>query len=264
VINADELLKQGNLDGARKALVEVVRSSPSDEHARMFLFQLLALMGEWSKAKNQLTALSQISPAAQMLSVAYGQAIAAEEQRAAIFAGTAEMPLLVDAEWARPLAKSIHLHAQGDDGQKQALALQSAAFDAAPDTPGTLDGISFDWIANADARFGPSIEVIIGGHYGLLTFDSIVSIKGAGPQDLRDLIWYPVEIAFKAGQSVAAMLPARYPGSELSQNADHVMARATDWLESGDSDMGIGQHLLSLSGDNEAVGLLSLRALEFD
>jgi type VI secretion system protein ImpE len=263
VINADELLKQGNLDGARKALIEVVRSSPSDEHARMFLFQLLALMGEWTKAKNQLTALSQISPAAQMLSVAYGQAISAEEQRAAIFAGNSEMPLLIDSEWARPLAKSIHLYSQGAAGQQQAAVLQATAFDAAPNTPGTLDGVGFDWLADADVRFGPSLEVIIGEHYGLLTFDVISSIKSAGPQDLRDLIWYPVEIAFKSGQSVAAMLPARYPGSEISQNADHVMARATDWLKSGDTDYGIGQHLLSLSGDEEAFGLLSLRSLEF-
>ncbi len=263
-MNADELLKQGNLDGARKALVEVVRSSPSDENARMFLFQLLALMGEWSKAKNQLEALAQISPAAQMLSVAYGQAIAAEEQRAEIFAGNAEMPLLVDAEWARPLAKSFSLYAKGPDGQQEASALQSGAFDNAPDTPGSLDGVRFDWIADCDSRFGPSIEVIIGGHYGLLTFDVIASIKSAGPQDLRDLIWYPAEIAFKTGQSIAAMLPARYPGSDASQNADHVLARATDWLNTDDMDYGIGQHLLSLPGEEDAVGLLSLRSLEFD
>lgn len=43
--DADELLSTGDLGGARAALVELVRSQPADEQARMFLFQLLAVTG---------------------------------------------------------------------------------------------------------------------------------------------------------------------------------------------------------------------------
>jgi type VI secretion system protein ImpE len=64
---ADELLRAGDVDGARAALIEVVRAKPSDHTARMFLFQLLCVLGEWDKAKSQLAILAQLSPEAQML-----------------------------------------------------------------------------------------------------------------------------------------------------------------------------------------------------
>lgn len=105
----------------------------------------------------------------------------------------------------------------------EAIAARDAAFDAAPDTPGAFNDEAFAWIADADARFGPAFEAIIGGRYGLQPFDQIASITSEGPRDLRDLVWYPVQIAFKSGQSVAGFLPARYPGSEASPKPPNVL-----------------------------------------
>ena len=191
----------------------------------MFLFQLLALAGEWDKAKTQLQTLASLSPEAQMLSVAYGQAIEAERLRARVFAGEAEMPLLHQADWAVPLARSLALFAQGKTDEAEAA--RDEAFDAAPDMPGVLNDEAFEWIADADARFGPAFEAIINGRYGLVPFDAVESIKSDGPRDLRDLIWYPVTIAFRQGQSIAAMLPVRYPGSETSTDTAVRLARTT-------------------------------------
>ena len=86
-MDADQLLRDGDLDGARSALVETVRSHPQDARARMFLFQLLAVAGEWDKARTHLETLARISPEAQMLATVYSMAMKAEAQRAAIFAG---------------------------------------------------------------------------------------------------------------------------------------------------------------------------------
>ena len=58
-MDADQLLRDGDLDGARSALVETVRSNPADARARMFLFQLLAVAGEWDKAHTHLEALAR-------------------------------------------------------------------------------------------------------------------------------------------------------------------------------------------------------------
>jgi type VI secretion system protein ImpE len=257
---ADQLLRDGDLDGARKALVEAVRTAPSDQAARMFLFQLLAVAGEWDKAKNQLATLATLSPEAQMLAVAYGQAIDAERQREAVWAGKAEVTFLSPSAWAQPIADAINHYtagriAEGDEAR-------DTAFDAAPDMPGTLDGVEFDWLGDADSRFGPTFEAIVSGNYGLIAFDAVAKLTSEGPQDLRDTVWYPVQIHFKEGQSIAAMLPARYPGSEASGDVNERLGRATSWTDAPWGQSGSGQHLWTLStGDDR--DLLSVRSLVF-
>jgi type VI secretion system protein ImpE len=227
----------------------------------MFLFQLLCVVGDWDKAKSQLAILAQLSPEAQMLAVAYGQAIEAEQFRTEVFAGRATPPNLSrNSPWADDLALSIGHFAAGR--LDQAEEARERAFEAAPDTPGTIDGVPFDWIADADHRFGPCIEAIIAGSYGILPFDAVESVTSEGPQDLRDLVWYPAQIAFKQGQSVAAMLPARYPGSEISGDGAVRLARTTTWSEGAGGEQGQGQRLLSLSS-GEDRGLLELRRLAF-
>jgi type VI secretion system protein ImpE len=259
--DADALLRAGDLDGARAALVEAVRRAPSDQPVRMFLFQLLCVLGEWDKALAQLRTLAQLSAEAQMLAVAYGQAIEAEQFRAKVFRGEAQPALLVrSSPWAGDLAGALAALCQGrvDDAE----ALRAQAFDAAPDTPGELDGQPFDWLTDSDQRFGPTIEAIIAGQWGLVPFDAIEKLDSEGPKDLRDIVWYPVQLRFKSGQSVAALLPARYPGAEAEADSGLRLARGTDWADQPWGQAGRGLHEWSLSDGSEA-GLLSLRRLTF-
>ena len=259
--NADDLLHAGDIAGARAALVDMVRTNPSAVEPRLFLCQLLAVAGEWSKARTQLTSLASLSAEAQMLSVAYGAAIDAEAVRARIFAGDEKPAVLRGGDgWAAGLADSIWHFAAGRAGEGEAA--RDAALEGAPDTPGEIDGVPFDWIADADGRFGPSFEAIIAGQYGIIPFASVERITSEGPKDLRDIVWYPVEIAFRDGQSVPAMLPARYPGTEASDDAALLLSRATRWRDGASGEEGVGQHLLTLSS-GEDVSLLSLRALVF-
>lgn len=261
MIDADDLLRDGDLDGARTALVEIVRAQPQDERARMFLFQLFAIIGEWQKARLQLTTLAQLSPEAQMLSVAYGQAIDAEIQRAEAWAGKTDILVHGGGDgWAGDFARALDCFAQGQTDQGEALRAQ--AFDAVPDMPGELDGMAFDWIADSDSHFGPCCEAIIAGRWGLLPFDRVQQIESTGARDLRDLVWYPVQIVFRTGQSVAAMLPTRYPGTENAGSSAEKLCRSTQWLDGVGGERGVGQHLLSLSAGEE-VQLLSLRRLSF-
>ena len=109
--DANALLNAGDLNGARAALVDQVKRAPNDQQARMFLFQLFCLLGEWEKAKSQLRALASLSPEAQMLAVSYNQAIDAEIQREQVFAGQAQPALrkvaieLSDAHLVQQLAE---------------------------------------------------------------------------------------------------------------------------------------------------------------
>jgi type VI secretion system protein ImpE len=252
---ADALLRQGDLEGARGVLVEAIRRDPGDVPARLYLFQLMAVVGEWDKAAKHLGTLAQLSPEAQMLAVVYNQAIAAEREREAVFAGSATAHVHGSADWATQVAEAIRLDATG--AHDQAAELRDAAFGAAPDTPGTLDGTRFDWIADADPRFGPCMEAIVFGRYGLLPFSEIAGLKSEGPRDLRDVIWYPAEVSLRTGTSVAALLPARYPGVDGDAAR---MARTTEWNDDG---TGVGQRIWATSNDSEHE-LLSVRQLSFD
>ena len=257
----DALLRSGDIDGARAALVDIVRTRPGDDKARMFLFQLLCLTGEWAKARKQLEALVQVAENAPMLGVAYNQALDGELLRDAVFRGDAQMPVLVGmGGWMDGLARSITLLIAGD--LAAAEAAREEAFDQAPDTPGSLNGMPFDWIADADMRFGPCFEAIVAGRYGLVPFEAVQTISSSGPADLRDVVWYPVEMALRSGQSVAAFLPARYPGSEAASSSLVRLARETDWLDQPWGQAGSGQRLWSIS-DGSDCGLLDLRNLVF-
>jgi type VI secretion system protein ImpE len=258
---ADDLFRGGDLDGARLALVEIVRARPADAEARMFLFQLLAILGEWEKARRQLDTIAQLSPEASMLATAYGQAIEAEGVRATFFASGGAIHLHGGGSpWMTDLAEALAAFATGDSETGEAA--RERAFDAAPDTPGTIDGTPFDWIADADARFGPALEAIIGGRWGLVGFDQIASIKSTGARDLRDTVWYPVQLMFHNDQSVAAMLPARYPGSEAADDAMIRLGRSTAWHVGPSGEVGLGQRLFGLS-DGEERGLVGVREIVF-
>ena len=259
--DADALLRQGDVDGARSALVEAVRAAPSDQRLRMFLFQLLAINGEWDKARSQLQSLVQLSAEAQMLSATYNPVLDAEKQREAVFSGAAEASLLMgEGGWADSIAKALSGFASGDGAA--ASALRDAAFDSAPDLPGNCDGRPFDWMADCDSRFGPTCEAILGGRYGLLPFDTIRSITATGPEDLRDTIWYPVEIEFRSGQSAAAFLLTRYPGSEKADSGAVRLGRVTQWTDHEWGQQGSGQRLWTFS-DGEDCGILEFRKIEF-
>jgi type VI secretion system protein ImpE len=267
---ADELLRAGDLDGARASLVDVVKRTPDDQPARMFLLQLMIVCGEWDKAVAQLRALGSLSPEAAMLATVYNQAIDAEKRRLEAYAGKRPFEVLVaSSPWVTQLAEGLTQLAAGKTAEGEAL--RDEAFDAAGDTPGTValgeaaegepdaaNDKSFLWIADADPRLGPCFEAIVAGKWGLVPFEAVSRIKVDGPNDLRDLVWLPAEMMLRSGQSAAALLPARYPGTESSDQADLRLGRATDWR---DDETPLGQRLWTFD-DGSETGILSVSRLD--
>lgn len=258
--SADERLASGDIDGARALLVDRVRSAPEDQAARLFLFQLMAVSGEWDKAASQLRALAQIAPDAQMLSVVYGQLLEAEKLRAAAFAGGGPVPVLVESSpWVRDWADDLALLLSGDVGA--GLARRTELLDAAPDTPGQWNGESFGWIMDADARFGPTFEAIVNGNWGIIPFEAVQEITSEGPRDLRDLVWLPIGMTLRSGQGAAGFLPVRYPGTEIDADAAVKLSRMTNWVGGDGGDTGLGQRLL-ITDSGAEMDILSLRRLQ--
>jgi type VI secretion system protein ImpE len=259
-MDAEALLKSGDVAGARSALATLLRREPGNAQARQFFWQLIALAGEWEKAGTQLRALSAAEPKAMMLASVYNQALAAMLVRDAVFAGKERLESLVGTEpWVEALldgANAANMRAADADERI------TAALDMAPANPGRLNDQPFAWIADADRRFGPMLEVIIGDRYGVVPFAAVSRIKASEPVDLRDMVWLPVDLELRSGQTSAALTPVTYPGTGASGRGPLMLGRATEWIDAGGIELGIGQRLLST--DEADFGILDVRSLTFD
>lgn len=259
---ADEAIKAGDVAAARAALIEEVRARPEDRAARMFLIQVLMVLGEWDKALTHIRALANLSPEALTFQTAYDRLIAGERSREAVLRGEAAAEKLADGgPWFDKLIQGLAADARGDAAA--ATALRTEAFDGMPETPGEVDGARFRAFVDTDARFGPALEAIIDGRYGLVPFEAVSRLESAGAQNLRDLVWLPVQLTLKSGKSGAVFLPARYPGAQNESDGMLKLARRTEWTDRGDlGSAGRGQRVFDADGSD--IDLLSLRRLVFD
>lgn len=257
-MTAKELVQAGQVKEALTALQADVRAKPNDPKLRVFLFQLLAVLGDWDRAVNQLKVVTDQDAEALLMAQVCGPALAAENLRLEIFAGK-RTPLILGKpeEWVGWLVQANKHFGEGN--YEAATELRNKAFEAAPAVSGTLNGEAFEWLADADQRFGPVFEAIIDGKYYWVPFSRISEMTIDKPSDLRDLVWLPSIITLTAGAQKIALLPVRYPGTERTGDGPALLSRKTDWVEKGDISVGIGQRLFATdAGDTP---LLEVRKL---
>src|SRR4051812_50202485 len=72
---AAQTLKEGDPRAALARLQEDIRAKPSDAKLRVFLFQLLCILGQWDRALNQLKVASELDPLALPMAQMYGEAV---------------------------------------------------------------------------------------------------------------------------------------------------------------------------------------------
>jgi type VI secretion system protein ImpE len=261
-MDAAEHLRRNELDASLAKLLDQVRSEPANAKFRVFLFQLACVMGDWTRAKTQLEVAISLDDGALLMGRIYGEAIAAEAERRKVFAGECPPAIFGKPQaWMAELCEALRLDCRGDF--KAAAALRERAFDAAPASAGRIDGKLCAWIADADSRLGPMLEVIINGRYYWLPFLHLTRLTIAPPTDLRDQVWMPATIGLTNGGEAVALIPTRYPGSD--QNAEPLirLARKTAWTEIGaDVFQGSGQRILAT--DEGEFPLMDIRSIELD
>jgi type VI secretion system protein ImpE len=144
-----------------------------------------------------------------------------------------------------------------------AAAARSRAFEAAPASSGKLNGEPFEWIADADSRLGPMLEVFMDGKYYWIPFSRIRKVEMEKPGDLRDLVWMPAQFTWTNGGSAPGHIPVRYPGTEESPDGPLRLARKTDWQQHpGETSLGLGQRVLAT--DANEYPLLDCRSFELN
>lgn len=259
---AEAAIKAADPKAALESLTAAVKAKPADPKLRIFLAQLLCVLGQWERAHTQLNVVADMDAKAEPMREMVGHALRCEKLRAAVFAGE-RTPMVFGQpdEWLALLIESLLTLGRhpGDSAPADRLAQQ--AFDAAPATPGQLDGQPFEWIADADSRLGPVLEAMVNGRYYWVPFHRLARIAFEEPTDLRDGVWLPAQLTFANGGEAIAMVPVRYPGSERSTDGQILMARKTEWSAGGaERWFGIGQRVLVTDlGEHD---LLSVRRIE--
>jgi type VI secretion system protein ImpE len=258
-MSAMDSLRQGNLTQALEELQNEVRQDPADVKLRVFLFQLLAIAGSWDRAMTQLNLAGEMDAGTLAMVQVYRQALAAEAIRHEVFAGH-QSPMVFGEpqEWIARLAQSLALTAQGNGAAARELRVR--ALDEAPASVGTINERPFAWIADADARLGPILEVILNGGYYWIPFMRIKSMMMEEPADLRDLVWLPAQFTWSNGGEAFGLIPARYPDSHQSAMDAIRLGRRTEWLDQGnDLFVGMGQRMLAT--DTEEYPLMDIRRI---
>jgi len=273
-MSAIELLQQGDVEQALSELKRQVRDQPQDAAARIFLFQLMAVMGQWEKARTQLKVCGDLDPAAEMMVTAYTSLIGCEQLRQEIFAGRRTPLVLGEPEpWVAWMIQALERRCQGDF--EAAESLRAEALEAAPATAGSiryrasgqgdqesLASDSFEWIADADMQLGPVLEAVVDGRYFWVPMNHVQSIRIEPPTDLRDMVWLPVQFTWIGGGQQLGFVPTRYYGSEASEDGAIRLARKTDWQEMpGGLSAGSGQRLLAT--DEKDYPILDVREIDF-
>lgn len=276
-MSAEQLLREGKLDEALAALTQQVRGNIADPKLRTFLFQLLAVQGQWDRALTHLNVAGELDASTLAMVQTYREGLRCEVLRAEIFAGK-RSPLIFGqpAEWVAQLIQALALSAAGQ--HDAAAALREKAFEAAPATsgviatarPGAKDPrvppveTPFQWLADADSRLGPVIEAVFnGGRYYWVPLHNVRRIDVEPPVDLRDVVWTPAHFVWANGGDTVALIPTRYTASE--GNADPLvrLARKTDWVEaSPGAYFGQGQRMLAT--DAAEYSLMDVRQIRFD
>jgi type VI secretion system protein ImpE len=256
-----ELLQAADPAGALKALSDEVRARPGDSKLRVFMAQLLCVLGQWERALNQLNVAAELDALAVPMKQVYGEAIRCEGVRAEVFAGT-RTPMVFGQpdEWLALLIESLLRQGSGDT--QLAEDLRQRAFDAAPAISGTLDGKPFEWLADADMRLGPVLEAYVNGRYYWVPYARLAHVKLDAPEDLRDCVWLPAHLEFENGGETLALVPVRYEGTEKSGDGALQLARKTEWRElRPEVWAGLGQRMLSSDGGEHA--LMDVREILF-
>ncbi|HSI61230.1 MAG TPA: type VI secretion system accessory protein TagJ [Ideonella sp.] len=257
---AEAAIRAGDPKAALASLTTAVKAAPANPKLRIFLAQLLCVLGQWERAHTQLNVVADMDSEAGPMREMVGHALRCELLRAAVFSGK-RSPMVFGQpdEWLAMLIESLLQSGQGKSEMADQLA--SRAFDAAPATAGQLNGEPFAWIADADSRLGPVLEAMVNGRYYWIPFSRLATVSIEPPTDLRDGVWLPARLTFANGGEAIAMIPTRYPGSERSEDGAILMARKTEWREGGvERFFGLGQRVLVT--DNGEHDMLAVRLIE--
>ncbi len=257
------LLNQGKLDEAADAAVDFVRNNPSDAAGREILAELFCLRGDLERADKQCETILIQHPGAALSASLLRQLIRAETARRECWRD-GRLPEFI-GEAGDVCQKSLAaLLAFRSHAATEATDILANLQESHPALTGTCNGVAFDEFRDLDDMCAGFWEVLTStGKYYWIPLERILSAEFAPVSRPRDLYWRQCTLAVEEGPEGVVYVPSIYIDTDLSQESDERLGRATSWIEEDGAPVrGIGQRTF-LAGEEE-LGIMQIEAITFD
>jgi type VI secretion system protein ImpE len=255
-------LDAGNLTAAVESALKLVKTNPTSDTARTFLFELCCFSGEWDRADKQLDAIGHRDANAMMGSLIYRQNLKVERDRLNLFEKGSRpehaMPL---PDYVQDLLKANDLFREGDTAEARSL-LDKVEEDR-PAFPCKVDGESFSDIRDYNDLTMCVFEIILKDTYVWVPFEQVNKIEFLDRKSLRDVFWLQAKVDLVNGMEGEMFLPSLYAGSFRNQDDKIRLGRAVDWRDAGDDIyVGEGTRLFWMDGSERSI--MDIKTIEFE
>lgn len=252
---ATEYFKRDDLIGAAGCLSSSLRTRPHDIFARMFLVEVLCILGDFERADQHLKTVASIDAGASRKVRALRNLIRAAQARNDVFERGA-VPSFVQAPSSAvetALRRVVALRDAGNEPLDRALAASESGTQAS--WHGVFDDGKRVEARDLDDRFADIVEWLgENGNYYWSDVRDVRSIQFAPAKRPIDFLWRQAVVQLENEVSGAVYFPVIYPGS--SDDAELALGRKTDWIERHGLTLGRGRRMW-LVGD-DAVDFLAL------
>jgi type VI secretion system protein ImpE len=254
-------LDAGNLGAAIESAVNLVKTNPTSEAARIFLFELSCFSGDWDRAERQLDVIGHQDVKAMIGSKIYQQNFKAERDRLKYFSdGQSPEFMTAKPPYVNDLLAAGNRVREGNTDEARTL-LDSVeenrpAFRCRINDEGVSDFRDYNDLTMC------VFEAIHKDAYMWIPFEQVEKVELYRPKSLRDLYWIQAKVDLVNGTGGEMFLPALYAGSWKSSNDQVRLGRMTDWRDLGsETFVGEGTKLYWMDGKDRSI--LDIETIEF-
>ncbi|HMJ09666.1 MAG TPA: type VI secretion system accessory protein TagJ [Pyrinomonadaceae bacterium] len=255
-------LDAGDLTAAVAAALNLVKTNPTNETARTFLFELSCFSGDWERAEKQLDVIGHQDMNAAMGSLIYRQNLKAERDRIKFFAEglrpESAMPL---PDYVEELVKANDLIRDGKTAE--ARMMLDDVEEKRPAFTCTVNGEHFEDLRDYNDATMCVFELIVKDAYVWLPFEQVQKVKFLERKSLRDVYWLLAEVEMTNGTNGEMFFPSLYANTWRHEDDKVRLGRSVDWRDIGDDIfVGEGTKLFSIGGRDRSI--LDIQTIEFD
>lgn len=254
-------LDAGNLSGAVEAALRLVKTNPTNETARTFLFELSCFSGDWDRAEKQLEVIGHQDSNAMIGSMIYRQNFKAERDRMKLFSdGQKPESLGPEPSHVAELLNAVNRIREGN--AEEARAAIDKVEEERPAYACEINGEGFSDFRDYNDLTMCVFEVFFKDNYVWLPFENILTIDFIKPKTLRDLYWIQAEVEMVNGLKGEMFFPALYSGTWKSDNDQVRLGRMTDWREVG-NEVFVGEGTKMFWMDGKDKSILDISSIKF-
>lgn len=254
-------LDKGDLSGAVEAALRLVKTNPTNETARTFLFELSCFSGDWDRAEKQLDMIGHQDTKAMVGSLIYRQNFKAERDRINLFeSGSRPESMTAFPDYVEDLLKANETFREGKTTEARELLDQ--VDENRPAFRCTVNGEGFSDFRDYNDLTMCVFEVIVKDVYVWLPFEHVEKIEFLERKSLRDVFWPQAKVETVNGTNGEMFLPSLYVNSWKHDDDKVRLGRSVDWRDAGD-DIYVGEGTKLYWMDGRDKSILDIQTIEF-